>query len=87
MNREDLLLKLSQVEFAALDLHLYLDTHPCDKKTIEHYNMFVKEAEMLRSEYERNFGPLFSYISMSDSNYFSWIDEPWPWENEFNPMV
>lgn len=87
MSREELLLKLTQVEFAALDMHLFLDTHPCDEPAIKQYNTFVKEAEKLRQEYEKNFGPLFSYISMSNENYFSWIDEPWPWEKDFNPTI
>lgn len=79
-----LLLKLSQVEFSALDMQLYLDTHPHDKKAIALYNAFTSEAKTLREEYEKCYGPLFSYISKSREDYFSWIDEPWPWQKEFN---
>ena len=82
--KETLLLKLSGVEFAAIDMQLYLDTHPNDKKAIAMYNEFVSEAKMLRDEYEKNYGPLMSYISQSKENYFFWESEPWPWEKEFN---
>lgn len=87
MDRNALLLKLSEVEFAAIDMQLYLDTHPCDRKAISKYNEFVMQAKMLREEYEKNHGPLMSYISPSDENKFTWIDEPWPWEREFNTRV
>ena len=35
MNKTELLKKLSAAEFALWDLHLYLDTHPCDTKALE----------------------------------------------------
>ena len=38
--REALLKKLSTYQFAALDLQLFLDTHPNDENTIEKMNMF-----------------------------------------------
>ena len=87
MDRETLLLKLSEVEFFALDMQLFLNTHPHEKKAIAIYNEFALEAKKLREEYENNFGPLLSYISQSREDYFSWIDEPWPWNKEFNVRV
>ena len=87
MDKNSLLLKLSQVEFCAIDMQLYLDTHPNDSVAIKKYNQFVAEAENLRCEYEKNYGPLFSYIQASNENKFSWIDEPWPWEKDFNVKI
>jgi len=83
MNTGDLLWALSEIEFVALDLQLYLDTHPCDQTAIELYNAAVANGEKLRKEFEACRGPLFSYISMSRPDRFSWIDDPWPWDSNF----
>ena len=79
MEREPLLTKLSELDFAAFDMRLYLDTHPHDKKALDEYHAFVRQADSVRTEYEKNFGPLTA--GSADGNYFDWIDEPWPWQN------
>lgn len=84
MNRDELLNKLTQYDFMATDLQLYLDTHPDDKAAIAKYNKAVADGDMLRAEYEENYGPLYSFRSTSDDDYFSWISEPWVWKNSFN---
>jgi len=76
---EELLHKIQQTEFAALDMQLFLDTHPFDKEAIKTYNKYVSDAKKLREEYEINYGPLFSFISPSNETNFSWINN-WPWE-------
>ena len=83
-NREALLKKLSILDFIAVDMHLFLDTHPNDTEAIEKYNSIIQEADSLRYEFEEMYGPLCSYRSMSPENEFKWIDCPWPWQNEFN---
>lgn len=80
MDRNELLLKLSQMNFTALDLQLYLDTHPTEKRAIEQYNMAVNEANKLRAEYESMYGPLASFVTPSDPAEFTYINEPWPWQ-------
>lgn len=84
MNEDCLLKRLTILDFLAVDLQLYLDTHPDDKKAIEKYNSVVAEADTIREQYENHIGPLFSFRSQSDCNDFSWIDNPWPWEKDFN---
>lgn len=76
--------KLTLLDFLAVDLALYLNTHPDDKRTIEKYNAVVEEADKLRAFYEDNVGPLYSFRSGSDERYFSWIDNPQPYEWCFN---
>jgi spore coat protein JB len=78
-----MLFKLTQLDFSAIDLHLYLDTHPDDKKAIAEYNRLVKEAADLRAEYEQKNGGLTSNAP-SDPNGFNWITEPWDWEEAYN---
>lgn len=78
--RDALLKKLSTYQFAALDLQLFLDTHPNDENTIEKMNMFKKQASKAKEDYEKQFGPLQK--SATDGNNWNWINGPWPWESE-----
>ncbi len=76
MNKTKLMREISSVEFAAWELHLYLDTHPCDEKALEMQRKYSERAEQLRKEYEESCGPL-NYKSGSGMN---WVKNPWPWE-------
>ena len=84
MEREEVLSRLTALDFMAVDMALYLDTHPYDKEGIAIYNEILKEADNMRYIYEQKFGPLCSYRSISDSEKFKWIDNYWPWQNCFN---
>lgn len=86
MDRDALLNRLTILDFMAVDLHLYLDTHEDDKEAIEKYNNIVMEADDVRCKYEKMYGPLCSYRSMSKEP-FTWIDDPWPWERKFNYKI
>lgn len=78
-NREQLLKEVMAADFTLVDLNLYLNTHPYDQRTIMLYNNSVQRARMLRSEYERLYGPLCIMNSTSKCPW-QWIDSPWPWE-------
>lgn len=82
MNRDELLKKITAVDFYIIDLHLYLNTHPTDKEAISKYNAAVKESRELRETFERMYGPLsYNFISKYP---WQWIDNPWPWQYKFN---
>ena len=81
-NREELIRKIQQLEFAVLDLTLYLDTHPNCTQAIAQFNFFVQNLQYVKRMYEMQFGP-FANFGYSFSNCpWSWTDQPWPWENE-----
>ena len=84
MDRENLLKRLTMLDFMAVDMQLFLDTHPDDTNAIAKYNSIIREADNLRAQYEKSVGPLFSFRSHSPTENFQWIDNPWPWENKFN---
>lgn len=84
MERDEVLSRLTALDFMAVDLALFLDTHPDNKDAIEIYNEILREANMVREIYEEKFGPLCSYRSYSNPKYFEWIDNPWPWQECFN---
>ncbi len=81
--KTELLRKLQAADFAAYDLLLYLDTHPCCQSTLSLYKEKVTEAKKLRSEYESKYGPLTA-ASSSDKIPWQWIQNPHAWERSDN---
>jgi len=79
MDKETLLHKIMQTDFACIDLHLYLNTHPSDTDAIALYNKYGMEVKTLTQEYEKKIGPL-SYAAPSNEKHFDWINMPWPWQ-------
>ncbi|WP_428844934.1 spore coat protein CotJB [Calderihabitans maritimus] len=74
---------IQELEFVAVDLSLYLDTHPEDNRALEHYNRVTEQLNLRKREYEQIFGPLAVY-GFSPSQYpWRWIEEPWPWEIDY----
>lgn len=84
MERDEVLSRLTALDFMALDMALFLDTNPDNKEAISIYNEVLKEADKIRTIYEENFGPLCSYRSMSNKDKFNWIENPWTWQDCFN---
>jgi len=81
--RVALLQAIQALEFAALDLNLYLDTHPWDQRALADYNCLVGRAEEARGRYEMKYGPLVVF-GFSPSGYpWRWIEEPWPWQVKY----
>lgn len=76
VNKCKLMRELSAVKFAAWELHLYLDTHPCDEKALEMHKKYSERAKELTEEYEECFGPL----THEEGSGLAWVKNPWPWE-------
>jgi spore coat protein JB len=73
--------KIQELEFTALELNLYLDTHPEDGKAIEHFNRISDELMQQKYQYEQYYGPLLSYgFGRNNGNTWRWVECPWPWE-------
>ena len=83
MDRESLLQQLTVLDFMALDLHLYLNTHPKDAEALEMYNDCLTSANKIRGQYEEHFGPLMAFRSYGQEDW-AWMRSPWPWEESFN---
>ncbi len=78
--RETLLKRISVARFAAWELHIYLDTHPADKRALKSFQQYEATADKLTKEYEEKYGPLTAGDTYGDSSW-QWIHSPWPWEN------
>lgn len=81
--RDELLRRLTALDFVAVDMGLYLNTHPHCHDAIEKYNAAISEADKCRQMYESAYGPLCSFRSASNKTW-CWSDNPWPWQEEFN---
>lgn len=81
-NREIMLKEVMAADFTAFDLHLYLNTHPCDMRALALFRSSVQRAKMISDNFERMYGPLTSHGYFSDPNRWQWIDSPWPWERQ-----
>ena len=74
-NRRKMLLRLSQLQFAAWELHMYLDTHPEDSQAAIRYEQFSFEYKRLLREFQEKYGPI---VKPAYGN--EWLNGPWPWE-------
>ncbi len=83
MDRDEILRELMALDFVAVDLQLYLDTHPHDAQALEKYNSVLLDAQAYRERYEKLCGPLYCFRSFQPEAW-KWIDDPWPWQKRFN---
>lgn len=75
---QQLLREIQAVNFALIDLNLYLNTHPMDEQALQLHNEYVEKYKMLVQEYEELYGMLTP--TETSSFPWEWINEPWPWE-------
>lgn len=77
MQREDMFKQIKCLNFAIIELGLYLDTHPNDTRAICLHNKYCKECKELEDSYQKVFGPLSIKYPC---NKWRWLESPWPWE-------
>lgn len=81
MNHNQMLRDIQQLEFAALDLNLYLDTHPDSKEALIDFNTITRQLANKKRLYELNYGPLTNFGYAPSKYPWEWTKSPWPWEN------
>ncbi len=81
MCENDLLNEIKKYQFYAVELNLYLDNFPSNKKARNDYKIISKRLDDLIMDYEKNFGPLRNFGSAYFENPVAWVSSPWPWEN------
>ena len=77
--KDRLILNIQTLDFALNDLALYLDLYPNDTQVINLFNDYNKRLKSYKNEYQTKYGPL-TRESVEYSRMFSWIQNPWPWE-------
>lgn len=80
MTREELMGKIRELQFAAVELNLFLDNHPENKQALSDYNKISEDLCELKKMYEEKCGPLTNYGYAPSQYPWQWVNEPWPWE-------
>lgn len=76
----NLMEELQAIDFALVELNLYLDTHPADANAINQYNRLTQESKKLRQRIESVYGPLQNFGNSYTGYPWGWNDPPWPWQ-------
>ncbi|WP_230986524.1 spore coat protein CotJB [Cohnella fermenti] len=72
--------QLQIVDFALVELTLYLDTHPADMQAIQQFNQLAQRRGQLAHAFEMQYGPLLQYGHSFTKYPWQWIETPWPWQ-------
>ena len=75
--REEMMERIKGLNFAIIELGLYLDTHNDDEKALCLHRKYCKEYRELTDKYQKLYRPLTIHFPC---NKWRWIEEPWPWE-------
>ena len=81
-NVSGLMNRLRKVEFALVDIGLYLDAYPHCIAAMEYYKKLLAEHKMICEKLEKSGYPVNVASDFGDS--WNWINSPWPWEYEAN---
>lgn len=79
-DRQKLMKQIASLDFAIIELHIFLNTHPDDMTAAQKMDEYIEKSNKLRAEYEEKYGPIQS--TDISSNQWAWISNPWPWDNE-----
>lgn len=80
--QEEMFLRMSEAEFVAHDLNLYLDLYPNDGNALDLFNKYRKEANRLMMEYEEKYGPILISSDSLNTSPFLWQTLIFPWNME-----
>ncbi|WP_223068460.1 spore coat protein CotJB [Paenibacillus caui] len=76
----ELLEKLQALDFALVELNLYLDTHPDDLQALQQYNVMTQQRTQVANHFQEKYGPL-QHFGHAYSRYpWEWSKAPWPWQ-------
>ena len=82
-DRNNLLSKVLEYHFACIELNLYLDNNPNDENALNDYNKYSEKLQRAKENYESKYGPLTYFGYVQDCYEWRWVNQPWPWHNEF----
>lgn len=80
-DRMCLVKRIHAVDFALLEVGLFLDTHPCNADALQKRTEYRCMREALVATYEEQFGPyVVTAADVPCGDRHTWVDGPWPWE-------
>lgn len=82
MTEKEILMKqLCEQQFAAVEVGLFLDTHPDCTHALEAMKNYTEKYNELKKKYEEKFGMLDIFSPNNSQTRWTWLDNGWPWEN------
>lgn len=72
--------RLQKVDFALVELTLYLDTHPNDLQAVQQFNQLTQQRMHLAHAFELKYGPLMHFGHSFSRFPWQWAQAPWPWQ-------
>ncbi len=79
---ESLRRRYAAAEFAAWELHLFLDSHPDDADAARKLKEYREKSARLKETFEAQYGPIGQ--TFQNTSRWAWVTDPWPWEKEAN---
>ena len=77
MRRQEMIDQIKSLDFAIIELGLYLDTHPDGQRALCMHREYCKQTKDLKDKYQKMYGPLTIFYPC---NKWRWLEQPWPWE-------
>ncbi len=74
MRRQEMIDQIKALDFAIIELGLYLDTHPEDQKALCMHREYCKQVKDLKDKYQKMYGPLTIFYPC---NKWRWLEQPW----------
>lgn len=78
-NRADMLNSIKSLNFAVIELGLYLNTHPDDERALYLHREHCKQLKDIKDKYQKFMDLLSIYYPC---NKWRWLEEPWPCKGE-----
>jgi spore coat protein JB len=75
-----LLEQVQAIDFALVELNLYLEDHPDDIQAINKNNALIEQKQVVREKLEEQIGAISSYDLLSDPENCKWSLAPSPWQ-------
>ena len=79
-DKDKLLLKIYELNFAIIDLGLYLDLNKEDQNVYNTFKSFIEKFNEYKKEYEEKYNILCQDNIIKDT--YSWTNDPWPFNNK-----
>ena len=79
MNQKELYEWIMMLGFCAVDMMLYLDTHPDDEEALNYFNQCTALYNAAKQSYQEQFGQLNAFSEQERSSW-DWKTAPMPWE-------
>lgn len=80
-NYKDLVRMLREIDFALVDVCLYLDMYPTCRKALEYQRKLAEKRKEVCGMYERRYGPLSNQVP-NNGMWLSYNNMPWAGEPE-----